>query len=103
LSSSVIAYQWYYFYCNKTSFNHLVLATHLITQAKTDIAALTLQRQLGVCYNTAWSVKHKLMQVMQERDDSKLLTGIIQLDDEYWGGEYHGGKRGCGSPNKTPL
>jgi hypothetical protein len=79
------------------------LAIHLITQAKTGIAALALQRQLGVCYNTAWSIKHKLMQVMKERDDSKVLTGIIQLDDVYWGGEHHGGKRGRGSPNKTPF
>ena len=36
--------------------------------SKTGIAALALQRQLGVCYN---SIKHKLMQVMKERDDSK--------------------------------
>ena len=43
------------------------------------------------------------MQVMKERDDSKVLTGIIQLDDVYWGGEHHGGKRGRGSPNKTPF
>lgn len=38
---------------------------------------------------------------MKERDDSKPLTGIIQLDDVYWGGEQHGGKRGRGSENKT--
>ena len=40
---------------------------------------------------------------MKARDDSKVLTGIIQLDDVYWGGEHHGGKRGRGSPNKTPF
>lgn len=79
------------------------LAIHLITQAKTGISALSLRRQLGVSYNTAWSIKQKLMQVMKERDDSKPLSGIIQLDDVYWGGEYRGGKRGRGSPNKTPF
>jgi len=79
------------------------LAIHLLTQAKTGISALALARQLGVCYNTAWSIKHKLMQVMKERDDSQPLTGIVQLDDVYWGGEYRGGKRGRGSPNKTPF
>ena len=79
------------------------LAMHLIAQAKTGLSALALHRQLGVSYNTAWSIKQKLMQVMKERDDSKLLSGTIQLDDVYWGGERHGGKTGRGSPNKTPF
>ncbi len=43
------------------------------------------------------------MQVMKERDDDKPLSGIIQLDDVYWGGELHGGSRGRGSENKTPF
>lgn len=64
---------------------------------------MSLARQLGVSYNTAWSVKHKLMQVMKERDDGKPLSGTIQLDDVYWGGEFRGGKRGRGSPNKKPF
>jgi transposase-like protein len=79
------------------------LAIHLLTQAKTGLSALSLQRQLGVSYNTAWSIKQKLMQVMKERDDSKPLSGIIQLDDVYWGGEHRGGKRGRGSPNKITF
>jgi len=79
------------------------LSIHLITQAKTGISALSLKRQIGVSYNTAWSMKHKIMQVMKERDDSKPLTGIIQLDDAYLGGEQRGGKRGRGSANKVPF
>ncbi len=54
-------------------------------------------------YNTAWSMKQKIMQVMKERDDSRPLSGIIQLDDVYWDGEWHGGSRGRGSENKTPY
>ncbi len=79
------------------------LAIHLITQAKTGVSALSLMRQIGVSYNTAWSMKQKIMQVMKERDDSKPLTGVIQLDDAYWGGERRGGKRGRGSANKVPF
>ena len=79
------------------------LAIHLITQAKTGLSALALKRQIGVSYNTAWSMKQKIMQVMKERDDSKPLSGVIQLDDVYWGGERRGGKRGRGSENKTPF
>ncbi len=79
------------------------LAMFLVTQTKNGISALELKRQLGVSYNTAWSIKHKLMQVMKERDDDRPLKGIIQIDDAYWGGEYHGGKSGRGSPNKIPF
>jgi transposase-like protein len=79
------------------------LAMHLIAQAKTGISAMALHRHLGVSYNTAWSMKHKLMQVMKERDDGYTLSGIIQVDDVYWGGERRGGKVGRGSPNKTPF
>jgi len=67
------------------------------------MSALALMRQIGVSYNTAWSIKQKLMQVMKERDDSKPLNGTIQLDGVYWGGELRGGKRGRSSENKTPF
>jgi len=76
---------------------------HLLTQSKNGMSALALKRNIGVSYNTAWSVKHKIMQVMKERDDSKPLEGIIQLDDAYIGGEMSGGKVGRGSENKTPF
>ncbi len=75
----------------------------LVTQTKNSISALELMRQLGLSYGTAWSMKHKLMQVMKERDDSRLLEGIIQMDDAYWGGEHRGGKRGRGAPHKVPF
>ncbi len=58
------------------------LAIHLITQSKSGISALALKREIGVSYNTAWRMKHKIMQVMKERDDCKQLSGIIQSDDE---------------------
>ena len=79
------------------------LAIYLLTQSKTGLSALALKRQLGVSYNTAWSVKHKVMQAMKERDDKKPLSGFVQIDDVYWGGEQRGGKRGRGSSNKTPF
>jgi hypothetical protein len=79
------------------------LAAHLITQAKTGLSALSLRRQLGVSYNTDWSIKQKLMQVMKERDDSKPLSGIIQLDDVYWGGEQRGVNGAEARPTKYPL
>jgi transposase-like protein len=79
------------------------LALYLLTQQKSAISALELKRQLGVSYATAWSVKHKLLQSMLERDANRQLTGVIEVDDVYWGRECHGQTPGCGSPNKTPF
>jgi len=79
------------------------LGMYLLTQPKNGISALERKRQLGIGYNTAWRMKHKLLQVMKEHDDSQPLVGNIQLDDAYWGGERRGGKRGRGAPGKTPF
>ena len=40
---------------------------------------------------------------MLERDATKRLTGRIEIDDAYLGGERSGGKRGRGAPGKTPF
>ena len=79
------------------------LAIYLLTQHKNGISALALRRQLGVSYNTAWLLKHKLMQAMVERDSEQVLAGIVMMDDAYWGGERHGSGVGRGSPGKTPF
>jgi hypothetical protein len=80
-----------------------LLAIYLLTQSKNGIAGLDLSRQLGVCYNSAWLLKHKLMQAMLEREQGRRLEGVIQLDDAYWGGRRRGYKRGCGTRGKTPF
>jgi ribosomal protein L37AE/L43A len=78
-------------------------AMHLLTQSKNNVAALELMRHLGVCYKTAWLVKHKLMEVMRVREDSRVLDGRVEIDDAYLGGELSGGKTGRGSENKGPF
>lgn len=79
------------------------LAMHLLTVSKTNLSALELMRHLGVCYRTAWALKHKIMQAMAEREESRRLDGFVQIDDAYLGGELNGGKPGRGSENKQPF
>ena len=78
------------------------LAIYLITQEKNGVSALELSRLLGISYNATWRLKHKLMQAMKERDDEVPLSGIIQLDDAYWGGA-RAGKVGRGAAGKRPF
>ena len=78
-------------------------AIYHLTQSKQGISSIELGRRLGVTQTTAWTIKHKLKQVMLERDAGKPLTGRVELDDAYLGGERSGGKRGRGAPGKTPF
>jgi transposase-like protein len=91
------------FEATKLPLSRWFLAMHLLTQSKNNVAALELQRHLGVCYKTAWLMKHKLMEVMREREDSRQLQGRVEIDDAYLGGERTGGKVGRGSENKIPF
>lgn len=79
------------------------LAIHLLTATKTNMAALELMRHLGVCYRTAWRLKHKVMQAMMQREASRQLKGLVQIDDAYLGGERNGGKRGRGAAHKQAF
>jgi ribosomal protein L37AE/L43A len=79
------------------------LAIYLVSQAKNGIAALELSRQLGVCYRTAWRLKHKLMAAMADQEERRQLTGLIQIDDAYLGGERTGGPGEPQWGNKIPF
>lgn len=81
------------------------LAMHLITSAKNDISSLELSRQIGVKWDTAWLIKQKLMEVMQQRNSIYKLEGDVQIDDAYLGGEKPAkpGKTGRGAEGKLPF
>lgn len=80
-----------------------MLGIYLIGQSKDGISTLNLARHLGISQNSAWLLKHKLMQVMLEEENRRKLDGRVELDDVYWGGERHGGKRGRGAAAKHPF
>jgi transposase-like protein len=90
------------FHKSKLPLSKWFLAIYLLTQSKNDISALELSRQLGVNYNTAWTMKHKLMAAMEERNKAYRLKGEVQIDDAYLGGERRG-TPGRGAAGKTPF
>lgn len=91
------------FHSTKLPLTVWFLAMYLMTQSKNNVAALELRRLLGISYPAAWRIKHKLMQVMTEREADRQLAGRIEVDDAYLGGERTGGKRGRGSENKVAF
>lgn len=85
--------------------SHLPLLTwframwHICVQ-KNGISALGLQRALGLgSYRTAWMCLHKLRQAMV-RPGREKLSGEIEVDETYLGGEKSG-KRGRGAEGKS--
>lgn len=90
------------FASSKVSLRLWFKAIYHLTQSKNGISSLELARRLGVTQTTAWIMKHKRAQVMLERNGTKLLKGVVQMDDAYLGGE-RSGKRGRGAAGKTPF
>ena len=79
-------------------------AIYHLTQSKNGISSIALGRRLGVRRQTAWLMKHKLMRAMGTREAAKpKLSGRVEIDDAYLGGERSGGKRGRGAAGKTPI
>jgi len=78
------------------------LGIYHLTQPKNNVSALELKRLLGVSYKAAWRLKHKLMQVMDEREADRVLGERVELDDAYLGG-VRPGKPGRGAAGKVPF
>ena len=91
------------FHSTKLSLIKWFQAIYFLTQNKNNVSTLELKRHIGVGYSAAWRMKHKLMQVMYERETTTKLSGRVEIDDAYLGGEHPGGKAGRGSENKVPF
>jgi len=71
-----------------------------LTGQKNGASALGLARMLGIgSYPTAWAMLHKLRRAMVT-PGRNLLSGIIEADETYIGGEKPG-KRGRGAAGKA--
>lgn len=82
--------------------SHLPLTTwfwaiYLVASDKRGYSASQLARQLELPYATAWFLLHRVRDAMGQRDADYLLSGLVEIDDAYFGGPTSGGKRGRGT------
>lgn len=92
------------FHKTRTPLHKWFWAIYLIVNHKKGISSLQLQKTLALgSYKTAWSMTHKIRKAMASRDASYQLGGLLEIDDTYFGGRKHPGKRGRGSENKSPV
>jgi len=66
-----------------------LLAAYLLTTDKRGISALQLAKQLGVGYEAAWGMLHKLRAAMVAPQRS-LLVGRVEVDETYVGAKRRG-------------
>ncbi len=72
-----------------------------VTGQKYGASAKGLQRMLGIgSYETAWLWLHKLRRAMVRQGRDR-LSGNIEVDETFVGGEKHDGKRGRGASGKS--
>jgi transposase-like protein len=59
----------------------------IVTDAKKGISAKQLERNLGVQYATAWTMGHKIRELMIMGNKDIELYGIVEMDETYIGGK----------------
>lgn len=75
-------------------------AIFLVSNDKRGYSALALTNSINVSYPIAWLMLQKIRAAMSDRDSQYKLSGLIQLDDAFFGGPD--GLQGRGT-DKTPV
>src|SRR6202165_337384 len=73
------------FHRTRTDLTRWFLAAYLMGRDKRGVSAKFLQRELGVAYQTAWTMAHKLRHGLSE-DPSRPLHGFLEADETFIGG-----------------
>lgn len=69
---------------------------------KRGCSAVQLALELHLTYKSAWFMLHRIHEGMKRRDSEYMLSGIVEMDDAYFGTPSVGGKRGRGT-DKTKV
>lgn len=82
---------------SKLSLQAWFWAIYLVSRDKRGYSAAQLAEELDIAYSSAWYLLHRIRSAMAERDSEYILSGIVELDDTYFGAPTEGGKRGRGT------
>lgn len=80
-----------------------MMAFSIVSNAKKGLSAMQLSRDLGLHYETAWNMYHKIRDIMSIENDDVKLDDIIELDTKV----VDVSNRKCqlekkGTPNRIP-
>ena len=86
----------------RTSLVKWFIVIYSMATDKRGYSAVQCSKDIEVSYPTAWLMLHKIREAMEKRDESYNLSGIVEMDEAYFGGSGKGGKRGRGT-DKTKV
>lgn len=75
---------------SKIALTKWVLAAHLFAASKKGLSAKQLERMLGVTYETAWFMAHRLREAMDAKGNSGPIGGankVVEADETFVGGK----------------
>lgn len=72
-------------------------AIYLVSRDKRGYSATQLEAELNIAYSSAWYLLQRIRSAMAGRDSEYMLSGIVEMDDTYFGAPAEGGKRGRGT------
>jgi transposase-like protein len=75
-------------------------AAYLLSQDKRGVSAMHIKRELDLHYDTAWTLLHKLRRALAD-DEGSALTGVVEVDETYYGGKGSAESRGRSLSNKN--
>jgi len=81
-----------------------LLAVSLVLNAKKGLSARQLARDLEVNKNTGWRMGMQIRKAMGEQEQRELMTGVVEMDETYIGGDPrkgNSGSSGQGGGQKT--
>lgn len=77
------------------------LVIYLMGASRKGMSAHQIYRSLGVTYQTAWFMCHRVREAMRARASRGFLSRTVEADEAYVGRKTKGGERGRGAPNRT--
>src|SRR5271170_3693622 len=90
------------FHRTRTALPKWFLAAYLMGCDKRGVSAKFLERELGVAYQTAWTMSHKLRHGLSE-DQERPIGGLLEADETFIGGRGDPASRGrrTANPDKS--
>ncbi len=87
----------------RTSLRAWFALIFLMANQRTGVSVLSASRVLGISYKRASPMARKIRKAMEDRDSLYALSGLVEMDESYFGSSESGGKHGRGAPGKRPV
>jgi len=79
------------FHKTRTDLRKWFMAAYLTSHDKRGVSAMMVSRELGIRYETAWLMCHKLRHALTESRTDFLLDDFVEVDEAFYGGRKQKG------------